>query len=57
MARYTVKWLIREHGLVGVIRKRLVLTTVADPSAPGPADLAKRDFAADRPNKLWMVDF
>ena len=57
VARCTVERLMREHGIVGAMRKRTVRTTSADPTAPRPADLVKRDFTADRPNKLWVVDF
>lgn len=58
VARCTVERLMRELGLVGAVRgdhKRR--TTVADPAAERPADLVKRNFSADRPNKLWVADF
>ena len=57
VARCTVERVMRENGIVGVLRKRTVRTTIADPAAQRPADLVKRDFTADRPNRLWVVDF
>lgn len=57
VARCTVERLMREHGIVGAVRRRAVRTTIADPTAVRPADLVKRDFTADRPNRLWVVDF
>ena len=57
VARCTVERLMTQMGLRGAIRggafKR---TTVADESAQRPADLVKRDFSADRPNRLWVAD-
>ncbi|SQE00503.1 MULTISPECIES: hypothetical protein [unclassified Parafrankia] len=46
-----------ELGLVGAVRgdhKRR--TTVADPAAERLANLVRRNFAADRPNRLWVAD-
>lgn len=57
VARCTVERLMAEHGLVGVRRDRKVRTTVPDNTAPRPADLVKRNFTADRPNQLWVLDF
>jgi putative transposase len=57
VARCTVERLMREMGLQGAVRGRAFKrTTVADESAPRPADLVKRDFTADRPNRLWVAD-
>ncbi len=57
VARCTVERLMAQMGLRGVVRggafKR---TTVADERAQRPADLVKRDFSADRPNRLWVAD-
>ncbi len=58
VARCTVERLARDLGLVGAVRgdhKRR--TTVPDPAAERPADLVKRNFTADRPNRLWVADF
>jgi transposase InsO family protein len=43
-------------GLRGVVRGRKVKTTITDELAERPLDLVKRDFTADRPNQLWVVD-
>lgn len=57
VARCTVERLMRVNGLVGATRRRSVRTTVADPAAPRPADLVKREFTASAPDRLWVVDF
>jgi len=48
---------MRRHGLCGAQpgRKRRWLT-VADDTAPRPADLVERRFLAERPNQLWVSD-
>jgi len=48
--------LMRELGIRGVSRSRRVRTTLPDDRAARPADLVKRDFTADRPNRLWVSD-
>ena len=48
--------LMREHGIVGVSRRRGPRTTtrkVGDPKGP---DLVQREFSADRPDALWVAD-
>lgn len=57
VARCTVERLMRRQGLRGVIRGKAVRTTVADATAPCPADKVKRQFRAERPNQLWLSDF
>ncbi len=32
-------------------------TTISDKATPCPLDKVNRQFAADRPNKLWLSDF
>ncbi len=56
VARCTVERLMREMGLQGVVRGKKVKTTIPDEFAERPLDLVKRDFTADRPNQLWVVD-
>jgi transposase InsO family protein len=56
VARCTVERLMREMGLQGVVRGKKVKTTIPDELAERPADLVERDFTADRPNRLWVVD-
>ena len=58
VARCTVERLMREQGLQGMRRgPKKVRTTIADSSAPRPPDLVNRDFHAEAPNRLWVVDF
>ena len=48
---------MRRHGLRGVIRGKVVRTTVQDPGASCPLDRVNRQFKASRPNELWVSDF
>ncbi len=57
VARCTVERLMRQQGLRGVRRGKQFITTRADDSAPRAEDHVKREFHADRPNELWVVDF
>ena len=57
VARCTVERLMRLAGLRGVRRGKSVRTTVPDAKAPCPLDRVNRQFAADRPNQLWVADF
>jgi putative transposase len=57
MARCTVERLMGDLGLSGAVRGKVFKkTTIADESAERPADLVKRNFAATRPNQLWVAD-
>ena len=57
-ARCRVRRLMRELGLVGVVRGRAwTTTTQPDAVAERPADLVDRHFVATRPNQLWVADF
>jgi putative transposase len=56
IGRDQVARLMRQMGIRGVTRERTVRTTVRDDTAPRAADLVKRDFTADRPNRLWLTD-
>jgi len=58
VARCTVERLMREAGLQGLRRgPRKVRTTTCDAAAARPPDLVQRDFHAEAPNRLWVVDF
>jgi putative transposase len=57
VARCTVERLMRRAGLRGVCHGRPFVTTKADAAAARPPDLVERNFHADRPNALWVVDF
>ncbi len=48
--------LMKRLDISGVTRGRRVRTTRADEKAARPPDLVDRDFTADRPNRLWVVD-
>jgi len=57
VARCTVARLMREMGLRGAIRGRTFkVTTQAVEGIERPRDLVARDFAASRPNELWVSD-
>jgi putative transposase len=56
VARCTVERLLRELGLRGAVRGKSRRTTMPDAAAARPADLVERDFAAQRPNQLWVAD-
>ena len=53
MARCTVERLMKADGLRGAQIK----TTKPDPKLARPEDLVKRQFSAQWPNQLWVVDF
>jgi transposase InsO family protein len=57
VARCTVERLMADLGLQGVIRGKLVRTTVQDKAAPCPLDHVNRHFHAPAPNMLWLSDF
>ena len=57
VARCTVERLMRRLGLRGVVRGKVVRTTIPDLKAPCPLDRVNREFRADRPNQLWVSDF
>ncbi len=57
VARCTVERLMREMGLCGAARGKMVKTTQADPGNASPRDLVKRQFTAEHPNQLWVADF
>ncbi len=57
VARCTVERLMRHQGLRGVMRGKVVRTTISDAKAPCPLDRVNRVFKAQRPNQLWVSDF
>ena len=57
MARCTVERLMKADGLHGVVRGATIRTTKPDPAVARPEDLVERQFSAQRPNQLWVVDF
>jgi transposase InsO family protein len=57
VARCTVERLMRRAGMRGVVRGKVVRTTIGDAKAPCPLDRVNRLFKAQRPNQLWVSDF
>ena len=57
VARCTVERLMRQLGLRGVRRGKVVRPTVSNANAPCPLDRVNRHFKAERPNQLWVSDF
>jgi transposase InsO family protein len=57
VARCTVARLMKDIGLQGVVRGKRIRTTIPGAAAACPLDKVKRQFAADRPNRLWVSDF
>jgi transposase InsO family protein len=57
VARCTVERLMRRLGLRGVVRGKVVRTTIGDAKAACPLDRVNRQFSAQRPNQLWVSDF
>jgi transposase InsO family protein len=57
VARCTVERLMRRLGIEGVVRGKPVRTTFADPARPCPRDHVNRQFAAERPDQLWVSDY
>ena len=57
VARCTVARLMRRAELHGAVRgRKFKKTTCADTTTPRPPDLVTREFAATRPNALWVAD-
>ena len=55
VSRKRVARLMRQAGLAGVSRRKSTVTTVRSEARQAP-DLVDRNFAADRPNMLWVAD-
>ena len=56
VARYTVARLMRQLGLLGVVRGMETKTTMPDKDGPCPAGRVRRQFLAPRPNLLRVSD-
>ena len=56
VARCTVERLMRQLEIQGVRRGAKRWTTVCDETLPQPADRVNRQFAASKPNRLWVAD-
>jgi transposase InsO family protein len=57
VARCSVERLMRSLGLRGAVRGSKCRTTISRDQTEYSADLVKRQFAAIRPNQLWVADF
>ena len=55
VARCTVERLMRQNGFGGVVRGGRKPRTTVSEETNRPADLVKRNFTAERPNRLWVV--
>lgn len=53
----TIERLMRRLGLRGVVRGKVVRTTISDCKAAYPQDKVNRQFRAERSNQLWVSDF
>lgn len=56
VARCTVERLMRAQGWSGLSKAKGPRTTTARAGIDYPADLVKREFQADAPNRLWVAD-
>lgn len=56
VARCTVERLMGVMGLEGAVRGRRTRTTIPEDASARPLDLVERNFAATRPNQLWVSD-
>jgi putative transposase len=56
VGRKRVERLMRRAGLQGVQKRRFRCTTHSGAAERFAPDLVKRNFAADRPNALWLAD-
>ena len=57
VARCTVERLMKRLGLRGVRRGKTLRATMSEDDATRPLDRVHRQFAAPRPNALWVADF
>lgn len=48
--------LMRKHGIVGKQKKRFRVTTDSKHSFPVAANLLKRNFSVDQPDRVWVSD-
>ena len=57
LARCTVERLMKQIGIRGAVRGKVIKTTIPDTSAPCPRDKVNRVFRAPAPNLLRVSDF
>jgi putative transposase len=56
VGRKRVARLMKESGLAGVSRRKTTVTTRRNRSARPAPDLVDRQFAAEKPNQVWVAD-
>jgi len=56
VGRKRVARLMKQAGVVGVTRRKFVVTTRRDPKGRPAPDLVDRWFTASGPNQLWVAD-
>lgn len=56
VGRERVARLVRQARIQGVHRRRRVTTTLLNPEEAVAPDLVRRQFNADRPDRLWVAD-
>lgn len=56
VGRKRVARLMRTAGIVGVSRRRFIITTKRSASEGAAPDLVQRNFTASAPNELWVAD-
>jgi len=56
VGRKRVARLMRQEGLRGVCRRKFRKTTTRDRDARPAPDLVDRNFAASRPDQVWVAD-
>src|SRR3984885_10602745 len=57
VARCTVARLMQQLALKGVVRGKVVRTTISNAAAPCPLDRVNREFQPPCPDRLWVADF
>lgn len=56
LGRKRVARLMKAAGIVGVSRRRSIVTTRREENARPAPDLVDRNFTAERPDQLWVAD-
>jgi putative transposase len=56
-SQYPAGQRMKQIGIRGAVRGKVVKTTVPDTSAPCPRDKVNRVFRVPAPNLLWVSDF
>jgi putative transposase len=57
ISKHTVDRLMRDEGMIGLVRGRKVRTTIAGKGGRRATDLLNRQFRTSAPNRAWVTDF